>query len=596
MGPDDVGPSAPGAGGADPGVVDPGDPSPGLGGAMGMPLDDPGVQSPPAPALGDSYPVSSVAEFDAALPMLQPGDEIVFADGTYDDFVLDFKASGTEDAPIQLRAQTPGQVIFHGRSQLFIDGSWLIVSGFKYEEIADIPNITTPYDVLVGSVVTFRKTTSNSRLTETAIVDSGNGVSSYYHMEPGGQYNRVDHCWFSGQRNIGMSLYIEIDPDKPNYAVMESCFVGNRRQGTGNRWETLRIGHSEQQYFQSGALIARNYFTKCDGENEMVSNKSTGNKYLYNTFIDNRGELTLRHGDEAWIEGNLMDDPGNVGAAGIRVIGSRHVIINNYLRNLNFGFNIYAAEANPEPRGYARVEDVIIAFNTIDDSSSPFLVGTSGRPVAPSNVQVGYNLVRSSGTILQYDNGSSDLTYDGNIMYGGNLGIGDTGGIHRESPALLDDSNGFLVPDVSQLPVAVNANAFPQAAKDLNGTERGASPNVGAIQTPNVKPLFPQSEMEVGPHWMNPRAEVSRPEALMLSAVSDPTETSVKVLLPYFRGKPITVDVRDARGRLVRTLQATSDRVTWDGLTVSGSAAPAGQYRISTSVDGVQGARVVRLR
>ena len=119
--------------------------------------------------------------------MVKPGDEIVFANGTYSDFRLNFKANGTEAAPIILRAESPGQVVFRGRSQLFIDGNYLVVAGFKYDQITGVPNVTTPYDVQVGAVVTFRKTTNHSRLTETAILNSGNGVGNYFHMEPGGR-------------------------------------------------------------------------------------------------------------------------------------------------------------------------------------------------------------------------------------------------------------------------------------------------------------------------------------------------------------------------------------------------------------------------
>ena len=444
---------------------------------------DPGrpAASGDPPARGTVHRVASGAELDRAVAAARPGDQIVFARGTYRDIRLSFAGSGSEAAPITLRAETAGQTIFQGRSQLIIAGDWLVASGFRFEGIAGLPRVTTAHDVAVAAVVTFRATANHARLTDTAILDPDAGVSGYLHMEPGGQHNRVDHCWFSGQRDIGPSLYIEVDRDKPNHAVVESCFIGNRRRGNGNRWETLRIGHSEQQAFRSSSLITRNFFYKCDGENEMISNKSTGNKYLHNTFVDNRGELTLRHGDEAWIEGNFFDDAGNVGAPGIRVIGSRHVIVNNYLRRLRFGLNIYAAEANPEPRGYARVEDAIIAFNTLDGCREPFLIGTSGRPVPPRNVRIAYNLVKAAdGTsILAYANPSSDVKYEGNLMFGGSLGVPDRPGIHRDPPGLKPDALGRLVVDRALSPFAVDAAAYPQAARDLDGMDRGGAANRG---------------------------------------------------------------------------------------------------------------------
>jgi poly(beta-D-mannuronate) lyase len=540
---------------------------------------------------GETHMVATLAELDKAVAAAKPGDAIVVANGTYADWRVNFKASGTEAAPITLRAQTPGQVIFHGRSQLFLEGDWLVVHGFKYEQIADVPNITTPYDVVVGAVVTFRKTTNHARLTETAIVDSGTKVSGYFHMEPGGQYNRVDHCWFSGQNDIGPSLYIEVDPTKPNNAVMEACFIGNRKQGNGNRWETLRIGHAEQQHFRSGALVTRNYFTKCDGENEMISNKSTGNKYLYNALVDNNGELTLRHGDEVWIEGNYLES-----STGIRVIGARHVILSNYLKKLSFGFNVYAAEANPEPAGYAAVVDPIIAFNTLEDCGTSFMLGTSGRPVAPKNVRVGYNLVQAAGTILQYANAGSDVKYEGNIMYGGNLGTADRPGITREKPALLQDQWQRLVADASKLPVTVAKDAFPQAAKDLNGMDRGSSLNVGAIQAPNVRPLYPLSPKDVGPAWMGRVDGGPGAQLPLLSAVGDPILHTAEILLPSFDGRPVTIAIQGPDGRLVRELRASRDRITWDGRDARGQAARPGAYLVTATVRGQRAVRTVQLR
>lgn len=545
--------------------------------------------------------VAGLAEFNEASAVVAPGDVIVFKNGSYSSLKLVFKAQGTEMLPITLRAESAGDVVFTGNSQIFLDGNWLVVSGFKYDGIAGVPITTTPYDVEVGAVVTFLKTTSNSRLTETAIVNSGSAVTSYFHMEPGGQYNRVDHCYFSGQRGIGPSLYIEAHKDIPGYARMEACYVGNRPQGSGNRWETLRIGHSDQQYFQARATVIGNLFYKCDGENEMISNKSSGNKYLYNHLLDNRGELTLRHGDETWIEGNLLQDAGNVGASGIRVIGSRHIIISNYLKRTSFGFNVYAGETNPEPKGYTQVIDAVIAFNTLENCGNGFLLGTSGRPAAPRNLRIAYNLVQAGGAIIQYDNGGTDARYEGNIMYGGSLGTSARTGISTEKPALVEDEWGRLVSDLGRLPFQVNPASVPQAAKDLNGAVRGATPNVGAIQVSNAKPLYPLAPKEVGPLWMGRiAASVStgsapRERALLTVAPGFFPHT-VEILLPYFNGKAATLDIHDFRGRPVRRLSARSDRLSWDGRDHAGTAVPVGSYLLSATLDGMRAGRTVIFR
>ncbi|MFH7473787.1 chondroitinase-B domain-containing protein, partial [Pseudomonas syringae pv. tagetis] len=73
-----------------------------------------------------------VAEFATAALALQPGDEIVLADGTWTDARLLLKGQGTAAAPITLRAQTPGNVILSGRSDLRLAGSHLQVSNLVF--------------------------------------------------------------------------------------------------------------------------------------------------------------------------------------------------------------------------------------------------------------------------------------------------------------------------------------------------------------------------------------------------------------------------------------------------------------------------------
>jgi poly(beta-D-mannuronate) lyase len=547
-----------------------------------------------APGSATDRPVAGLAEFNQAITEAKPGDAIVLKNGGYKDLVFTCKGLGAEGNPIRFRAETPGAVTFTGKTQIFIDGDYLEVSGFKFEGIAGVPTVTTAYGVEVGAVVTFTEAAHYSRLTETAIANSGTGVTGYFHMDPGGQFNRVDHCYFSGQKGIGPSLYIEADKDKPNFATLEACFIGNRAPGNGNKWETIRIGHSEQQYFASKATVMGNYFTKCDGENEMISNKSSGNKYLYNTLVDNRGELTLRHGEEAWVEGNFMEK-----SAGIRVIGSKHVIINNYLKQNDFGFNVYAGETNPEPAGYTQVIDAVIAFNTLENCGTEFMFGSSGRPAPPKNLRVGYNLVQSGGgNILNYDNAASDVKFEGNIMYGG---AASKPGIINEKPALAADQWNRLVADASKLPVQVNPASFPQVVKDLDGTVRSGTSDVGAIQSPNVHPLYPLDPKEVGPLWMGRvptpvRGGAAGPDRAVILIAPGFVPGTLEILLPFFRGRPIPVEVHDAGGRLVRRLWAKEDRIAWDGRDQEGGVSPRGTYLLSVIAEGMTVSRSVRLR
>src|SRR5678816_1518562 len=67
----------------------------------------------------------------------------------------------------------------------------------------------------------------------------------------------------------------------------------------GNGAETIRWGLSGLSLSTGDGLCEYNLFIRCDGENEMISNKSSGNTYRYNTVIDAR-EISQRHGNDCF--------------------------------------------------------------------------------------------------------------------------------------------------------------------------------------------------------------------------------------------------------------------------------------------------------
>lgn len=454
-----------------------------------------------ASAHARDFPVASREEFDAAVAAAKPGDSIVWASGTYRDVKLALRTQGSASDPVRLRAAVPGETRFEGSSQLVLDGKHLAVSGLAFQKIVDLPSKITPYDVTVASVITFTARASHCQLTQTFIVDSGEGVTIYVHLEPGNTENRIDHCWFSNQGRIGVTFYVEVDPHRPNGHLIAQNYFGDRQQGTGNRWETLRIGHSEQQRFVSNTTVTKNYFYRCNGENECVSNKSTGNSYLYNTFIEVRGELALRHGDRTRVEGNYFYGGAEPKAGGVRIIGSDQVVVSNYFRGLRQALVIYNGQSGSDPRDYAPVENALVAFNTFDDCTETFTFATNARPVRPKNVRLIGNLVRArEGKIFRSAPGV-DVAYTGNVMFGTELGLegGVPNGIVHRAPAFEVDAWDRLVPDREvTLPLA----SLQDIKRDLNSRPRAERTTIGAIQSPASAPLYPRSRADVGPAWM----------------------------------------------------------------------------------------------
>ena len=363
--------------------------------------------------LGRDYTVSSAQQFHAAVATAKPGDAVVFRNNIWRDVKLTFTSTG-----VTFRAETPGRVIFQGSSELVIDGPGLVVSGFKFDSISNLTETVTPDQVTVRRVVVFTTNAISCRLTETAIVNSGAGVTTYVHMRPGSRSNLVDHCHFSGQQGIGVTFYVEAHPTIANYHRVEYNYFGDRKPGSGNGWETMRIGHSAQQEFLSGTTVASNYFYRCNGELECISNKSTGNRYLHNTFVENRGQLCLRHGNKAIIAGNHFLGGDEPEAQGVRISGSDHSVVGNYFKGIHDALIVYNGQVDPEPRGYAAVNNTLIASNIFENCANNLIVGVGdrGRILVPKNLRVEDNLVQTNlAQFIQLRSPSSDVRYKGNV-------------------------------------------------------------------------------------------------------------------------------------------------------------------------------------
>ena len=81
----------------------------------------------PALAFAAEHRVSSAAELAKLSPV--PGDTVVMADGAWQRQRVVFRAAGTADRPVTLRAATAGKVLLEDDSSLEIDGEHLVISG-----------------------------------------------------------------------------------------------------------------------------------------------------------------------------------------------------------------------------------------------------------------------------------------------------------------------------------------------------------------------------------------------------------------------------------------------------------------------------------
>ncbi len=453
--------------------------------------------------------VSSASDIASALNNIAPGDTLTMTDGIWTDQRIMFKANGTADQPVLLRAQTPGKVKLTGKSNLRISGSYLVVDGLYFIN-GESPS---------GAVVEFRDGSAhafNSRLTNSAIVNYNPSSKSidYKWVSLYGQNNRVDHCYLRGKNHNGTTLVVWKNALPDSHLIDHNYFAYRPELGV-NGGETIRIGTSEWSLDNSRTIVEYNYFEQCNGEIEIISNKSCENIYRYNTFVENEGALTLRHGNRCEVYGNFFFGNKKSNTGGVRIIGEDHTVYNNYFQDLNGdGYRSAIGMMNGVPNSplnrYFQVTNARVLFNTIVNCKSPFDIGLgadSEKTLPPENCIIANNVVSMDNTnfMVEYEDDPINMFYEGNIMYGSGLGIDNPGGISEIDPMLSLAEDGLFRP-AAQSPVMGFAQGdYSFINDDMDGQGRTGNYDSGADQVADTPVLrFPIGPEETGPSWYPP--------------------------------------------------------------------------------------------
>lgn len=443
----------------------------------------------PLPASADKgteFKVSNADEIKAVLQQLTPGDTVVMTNGTWTDQHIEFAAKGVKESPITLRPQTPGLVVLNGSSTLKVSGAWLVVDGLRFDGGA----------LKSGSIVQFRGSlghAENSRLTNSSIVNFNppNVETRYFWVSLYGRSNRVDNCYFHNQTHSGVTVAIWRDtPDSDQHAIVGNHFA-DRPVGTGNGFETIRIGTSDESESDSLSIVENNLFERMDGEMEIISNKSGGNVFRSNTFSECAGTLTLRHGHGNVVDGNFFLGRGKRRTGGVRVIGENQIVVNNYFSQLDGrsdgAIAITAGVPNSPLNGYSQVKNVVIAHNTIVDVKDAAIVfsqgyGSSKRTLLADGVTIANNAIFSDQDPLFEGKQGTGWKWQGNVAFGQSLGTAKGNpGIQAVAPRLQPDANAIWRPQSDSPLIDAAIGDFSKITTvDMDGQKRVGVFDIGA--------------------------------------------------------------------------------------------------------------------
>ncbi|MDT7831456.1 chondroitinase-B domain-containing protein [Flavobacteriaceae bacterium S356] len=370
----------------------------------------------------ESVSVSNISEFNAAIKKAVPGTTIWIRNGEWRDVHLQVTGIGKKDQPITIKAETPGKVIITGDSRMSIYGKYLVVDGLWFKDGSPTSK----------SIISFRKNSKefafNSRLTNCTIsyFNPENASFKSHWVDIWGNNNRVDHNNFTGKTNDGTTLVVWLKGvvHEENNHRIDHNFFGHRPELGKNGGETIRIGTSAYSMKSSKTIVENNTFKNCDGEIEIISNKSGDNIYRNNLFFSSKGTLTLRHGNNALVENNVFLGNNVPKTGGIRIINEGHIVRNNLLIGLKgTGFRGPIVVMNGVPNSplnrYHQVKNVNVQNNTILNCG-PIVFGAgkdAERTLPPIETIFGNNLVSNTNSenIVDIEDSLTGISFTNNV-------------------------------------------------------------------------------------------------------------------------------------------------------------------------------------
>ncbi|MFC1452099.1 polysaccharide lyase 6 family protein [Verrucomicrobiota bacterium] len=455
-------------------------------------------------ATAEQYRIGSNRDLAEISESIKPGDTIILKDDTWHDEVLDIWAKGEPGKWITFRAETPGKVVLTGISGIHAAGAYVHITGLYFRNGAQRWRLVT----LKGHHV---------RLSNTAVY--GSKADQWVYLDHGSRQVEVDHCRFEHKTGKGQLLTIRKHApkeDAPNRHHIHHNHFKDVRDGKANSWETMQLGQGYPDKLPCESIVEYNLFEHCDGEAEIISNKSDGNVYRYNVFDDCLGELVLRGGRGCRVIGNVFVGKFRKRQGGIRISGNHHLIANNYIRGMNTAMVLsHGTEPGNQPY-YPPVHDVDIACNTIVDCDVGMRFGRTEPWLLESEVDIPARDCRIVGNIFCLNDSRSRVmastreairtTWSRNLLWNGALGDAPASDFIVKDPLLKPHRTGILRPSrKSPARRAVRRGRLP-VDRDIDRQRRPPTTDIGCDHRGGFfsRPGNILSAKDVGVSWPIP--------------------------------------------------------------------------------------------
>lgn len=491
--------------------------------------------------------VKNSEELNTALKDSKAGDEIVLANGIWKDVEIKFRGKGTEGNPIVLRAETPGKVSIEGQSYLKFGGEYLVVEGLHFKNGFSPSNAVI--DFKISHKDSLDEIANNCKVTNCVIEDFNKPKrdNSDLWVQFWGRHNELSNCYIAGKTNRGPTVRVSIAGVESikNYHQIINNHFGPRPVKGGPSGETIQLGDSYTSMSPSHTLVANNLFEECNGEVEVISSKTNFNEFRNNVFYKSEGSLVTRHGNYVTIDGNyFIGDGVNENYGGIRIINTGHWVTNNYFYNLKGkSFRSPLAVMNGIPKSplnrYNQVTDVVVAYNTYVNCSSPWQFGV-GQNLAQSEVLPASEIrsaraIRTTvaNNVIYNENGLENIVvendkadgvlFKNNVVDNQGVDFKDfNGGIVEVDLELKQISDNIYLPiGIPNEMEAYNGFDFNTIESDLFGTSRKNNKIIGAVVGVDVTNPNILDKSKYGTTWYSNEVEAKEPTTHSVSNVEE---------------------------------------------------------------------------
>ncbi len=175
-------------------------------------------------------------------------------------------------------------------------------------------------------------------------------------------------------------------------------------------------------YQNTNTVFEKNLLVNCDGDAEIIENKSSGNIIRNNTIRTSVGMISLRAGNNCTVSGNLMLQEGKNGTGGIKIYEKNHTVTGNYIDNpQDYGFVLGAGDSYTNPSfSHAQVVNANVSNNIwINLNVRGVIIGHGGDgTVSPDGCTIANNALRGSVSPL------INLSHPGNTVFTNNTTSG----------------------------------------------------------------------------------------------------------------------------------------------------------------------------